>query len=151
MNILKNDILTALLCTLELLHALSHTQVLLGLGPLFSKEVLRSRLWYFISDAVTALTSCCLLIHSRKYRSFEPILAMTAVLHFALHLYYILNWYNTKSSYAQSILDWSSEPYFRRRVTHDGMTMFLFNFTGTLFDVCAHFLLASLLFHFVTS
>lgn len=139
------------LCFLELFHALSHTQVLFGLGPLYSKDDLRSRQWYFISDAVTAFVSCCLLVKSRKYRSLEPILAMTAVLHFVLHAFYVINWYNQKSFAVQSILDWSSEADLRRRVDQHGMTMFLFNFTGTLFDVCVHYFLTSMLFHHASS
>ena len=152
MSILDHDVLTAFLCILELFQALSRIQVLFGLGPPYSKEVLCSMQWYFTSGAVTALISCCLLINSRKYQSSEPILAMAAVLHFELHVYYILNWYCTTSFAIKSIWDWSSsEAYLRWRLNHNGMTMLLFNFTGTLFDVGVHFLLTCMLFHFVIS
>lgn len=131
------------LAALELLHALSHLQVLCGIGKLYTVNELLEKRWYFIFDAVTVLVSyvALFIIPAEtviQHRVNKQLTLVLAISHFVLHAYFIIFWYDPTAYFVNAIREWSAESVINNRVLQKGKLTYMINTLGTAFDIFVH-------------
>ena len=126
----------------ESYHAMLHIKVLLGIGKSYNLESKRD---YFILDAATVAYSYIILVF-QSMLLVERKLQMTSLFlgHLFLHMYYISRWTVENEFFVQSIIQWSTERNQYQRIKQNGVSVFLWNTIGTMFDIYVHLYMASL-------
>ena len=140
----------------ELFHATLHLQVLFGLSTHYTVEGLKNNGSYFMFDAATVVSSCIFILitmnrrrRSQKNMQLRRWLIFTNMLmHFALHMYFIVNWQSNDIFWVNAIRDWSSETFFHARHIKHGKAVGALNFMGTSFDIFVHLFMVSQLIVF---
>ncbi|RYH26727.1 hypothetical protein EON65_14060 [archaeon] len=130
----------------EFLHAAAHLQVLVGVGTLLTADELSARGWYFVLDAACVVFSAYVLLawFPHAPSDVRATILILAASHFALHLYFILQWYDNDIYMVSAIREWSAESSMIKRIQQRGWQVFLANWLGTSFDIVVHVYMAAL-------
>ena len=145
-NCKLSKMITKILAVSEAVHALLHIKVLFGVGTLYTVEELDRKRNYFILDMLSVATSCITVLYTSTL-TFDQTMFITAIsiLHIMLHIFYVAQWTLKNSFFIQSIKEWSAESQLSRRIAKHGLMMFIYNTTGTIFDIYAHIILCKVL------
>ncbi|KAI9018180.1 hypothetical protein DFJ74DRAFT_729003 [Hyaloraphidium curvatum] len=142
MSYIGPDTRHLVLLGMELFHVATHAKVLFAIGKPMTEQQLRSRLAYFIWDALTVLLSALSLslffpALPRSPFAAHGLLSLLAAAQIAQHLRYVLSWHSG-AAHVEAILEWSAMGSGKERRERFGGFKHAVKWAGTAYDAGVH-------------